>query len=244
MNNSKRFSIESVNREITDASRIISNYKNISSRKFQDIFQIVHEKTMLSYPKLWDLHNAIEYINEANVTGSVVEIGVWRGGALAMGILSDDSQARSFIGFDTFEGHLKPSGDEFDIRGNSMLNTWEQHSMKNSRMAYCEYSECYEFLEPLISQKQTLQLFKGDVIETASKSKIQSIAILRLDCDWYRETIFALNFFWERISSGGLIYLDAFGHISGMKKAFTEFFDDKSVKYTHIDYAGVLIVKT
>lgn len=230
--------------QIEEATSRIQSYTKIAEPDFIEIYEKIRTITMLSFEKLLDLYNSIKYINRISLPGSIIEIGTWKGGSLAMAMLADSTNRREFIGFDTFEGHLRPPKSEFDIRGNRLQEIWDRENKHGKKMAYSSIEECEGNLMGLKKLTQNLKLVKGDVRSTLQSNLPEAISILRIDCDWHSETLHTLNYLWERLSLGGVLYLDAFGHISGMKQAYIDFFQGKNIKYTHVDYAGVVIVKT
>ena len=52
-----------------------------------------------------------------------------------------------------------------------------------------------------------------------------------------------LDALYEKVSKGGVIIIDDYGHWGGSKKAVDEFFKDKYVWMHYVDYACRLIIK-
>ena len=57
-----------------------------------------------------------------------------------------------------------------------------------------------------------------------------SIAFLHIDADWYDSVQLALETFYDRVSTGGVIILDDFGHWEGCREAFYDFAADRGIK--------------
>ena len=49
------------------------------------------------------------------------------------------------------------------------------------------------------------------------------VCLLHIDADWFESVDLALNTFYDRVTSGGIIVLDDFGHWEGCRRAFYEF---------------------
>ena len=68
---------------------------------------------------------------------------------------------------------------------------------------------------------------------------------MRLDTDFYESTKKELEILYPKIQSGGVIIIDDYGHWKGCKKAVDEYFSDKkNIFFQHIDYSGLIGVKT
>ena len=81
--------------------------------------------------------------------------------------------------------------------------------------------------------------------DTIPKNSPEKISILRLDTDWYESTKHELEYLFPRLSSGGILIIDDYGHFKGAKKAVDEYFTKNKIQYflNRIDYTGRLIVK-
>jgi hypothetical protein len=85
---------------------------------------------------------------------------------------------------------------------------------------------------------------KGLVEETVPDQAPARIALLRLDTDWYRSTLHELDHLFHRISPGGVLIVDDYGHWRGAKEAVDEFFSGSGVHLllNRIDYTGRIAV--
>ena len=70
-------------------------------------------------------------------------------------------------------------------------------------------------------------------------------SLLRLDTDWYESTKHELENLFPRLSSGGILIIDGYGHFEGSKKAVDEYFRKNKIRYflNRIDYTGRLVIK-
>jgi predicted O-methyltransferase YrrM len=71
---------------------------------------------------------------------------------------------------------------------------------------------------------KTSHFVKGDVMETLKDNLPEQISVLRLDTDWYESTRFELEVLYPRLSKGGVLIIDDYGHWSGSRKATDEYF--------------------
>jgi hypothetical protein len=79
-----------------------------------------------------------------------------------------------------------------------------------------------------------------------SKQAPESIALLRLDTDWYESTRASLEALYPRLSPGGVCILDDYGHWQGARAAVDEYFEGRGARpfMLPIDYSGRLFIKT
>ena len=237
--------------QLKSARNHVALFERVTSEEFKISYSLVKSRTMLSIERLYDLYLGVKYVNQAEIQGAILEVGVWKGGALGMALLSDTTNERKVIGFDTFEGHYAPNSDEVDIHGNNMLHAYQDFVRGGNGWAKASESDCYDFLISLTKKVESdssihplrVNLVRGDIKETAKNFPYTPLAILRLDCDWYPESLASLKYFWPMLQPKGLLIMDDYGHHSGQKKAFDEYFFDKVIKITHVDYSCILVQK-
>jgi O-methyltransferase len=218
-------------------------FSKVVDKEFLNFYEKVKSNTMLSIESLYDFYLSMRYINAAEIPGSIVEVGTWKGGSLALAMLSDSSKSRNYIGYDTFEGHLQPEEDEKDVRGSNMLDRYKEIIETEGSWCKADYNETNEFLNSVKFAEQSFTLHKGDVKIILPNTNVDKLAILRVDCDWYAESLISLEVLYDRIVPGGIIILDDFGHHSGQRKAFDEFFSNRHLKWTHVNYATISAIK-
>jgi O-methyltransferase len=64
-----------------------------------------------------------------------------------------------------------------------------------------------------------IMFIQGDVAVT-----LEVLAALRLDTDWYESTKKELEFLYPRLSVGGVLLVDDYGHWAGAREAVDEYF--------------------
>ena len=71
------------------------------------------------------------------------------------------------------------------------------------------------------------------------------IALLRLDTDWYESTQHELIHLYPRLTAGGVLIIDDYGHWDGCRKAVDEYFTQHETKIllNRIDYTGRIGLK-
>jgi hypothetical protein len=86
---------------------------------------------------------------------------------------------------------------------------------------------------------------KGKVEDTIPLRAPPKIALLRLDTDWYESTRHELEHLYPRLSPGGIMIIDDYGHWQGARAAVDEFLERTAAPlFLHrIDYTGRLLIK-
>jgi O-methyltransferase len=94
--------------------------------------------------------------------------------------------------------------------------------------------------------KQKVHFHQGKVELTIPAAAPDQIALLRLDTDWYESTRHELEHLYPRLSPGGILIIDDYGHWSGARKATDEYIEKyaPSLFLARIDYTGRIAVKT
>ena len=92
--------------------------------------------------------------------------------------------------------------------------------------------------------QERISMIKGKVEETIPGSAPDSIALLRLDTDWYESTRDEPDIYSLACLQEGLI-IDDYGHWQGCKKAVDEYFgkNGATMFLARIDYTGRIGIK-
>lgn len=236
-----------------DISPIINNkeLRDLSENEFR-LINFVKKYTLTSPERMYALIEAVRYVVRNKISGDIVECGVWKGGSMMLAaktLMESNNTNYDLYLFDTFEGTTKPTNVDEDYLGNSMLTTWEKEFEGKEKMAAsADYASLEEVQKNLFSTeylREKIHFIKGKVEDTIPENAPEKIAILRLDTDWYESTKYELEHLFPRLSSGGILIIDDYGHFKGSKKAVDEYFVKNKIKYflNRIDYTGRLIVK-
>ncbi len=236
-----------------DISPIIKDneLKDFSENEF-DLINSVKKFTLTSPERMYALIEDIRYVTRNQISGDIVECGMWKGGSMMLAaktLMESNNTDYQLYLFDTFEGTTKPTEVDKDYLGNSMLKTWEnEFEGKEKLPASADYASLEEVQKNLFSTeypKEKIHFIKGKVQDTIPKDAPEKISILRLDTDWYESTKHELETLFPKLSSGGILIVDDYGHFEGSKKAVDEYFTKNKIKcfLNRIDYTGRLIVK-
>ena len=207
---------------------------------------ISNKLSMVSYERLWATLMACKYAINNNIKGDFVECGVWRGGnaIAAASIFKLYGSKKKVWLFDTFAGMTEPT--EVDVeRHTGDLALDQFHNKLNWACASLE--DVKNNFEKRNLLTKSVIFNPGDVCETLDieKNIPNKICVLRLDTDWYESTKKELEILYPRLSIGGCLIVDDYGHWAGATKATDEYFDkNKNRPFFHYtDYTGRAGVK-
>jgi len=211
----------------------------------------VRPYTMTSPERLFALIQATRYVTAAGIPGDVVECGVWRGGsvmAAALTLLNAGDASRNLYLFDTFEGMSAPTDRDIAIDGSpaSSLLDLGRRLDPDSAWCYATQDEVALAMRSTGYDPQRVHFVKGKVEETLPSQAPDRISLLRLDTDWYESTRHELEHLFPRLSRGGVLIIDDYGHWAGCREAVDDYLRTHRVKLllSRIDYTGRMAVKT
>ena len=212
--------------------------------------KFVHPYTMTSPERIRALCSATRYIEQAGIQGAIVECGVWRGGsmmAVACTLKSLGIEDRELFLFDTFEGMSEPSVHDVATTGETAKELLDRASRTTEDSVWC-YAPLEQVKRAMSSTSYPavrMHFVPGLVESTIPKAAPDKIALLRLDTDWYESTRHEMEQLFPRLSRGGVLILDDYGHWQGARRAVDEYLLGHQVKILlhKIDYTGRVAVK-
>jgi O-methyltransferase len=146
------------------------------------------------------------------IEGDIAEVGVFAGGSAKIIALASEGKKPIHL-FDTFEGiaEITPGLDSVGIGDFS-----------------CTLENVQEFLKDF----SQIAFYKGmfpQSLEKASGFSNKRFALVNLDVDTYATTKAGLEFFYPRMSRGGVIVVHDYhsSHCLGVKQAVDEYMTDK-----------------
>ena len=217
-------------------------------------FASVHARcapfTMTSVERMYALWEGVRHVCRQNVSGDLVECGVWRGGSSMVAALTSaqegDGVRRLWL-YDTFAGMNEPSERDVTIEGMSAHENWDtiRTTPGDPTMAAASLEDVQANMASTGVAPERVEYVRGPVEETIPGRAPERIALLRLDTDWYESTRHELEHLWERLEPGGVLIIDDYGHWAGAREAVDEFFAKRSDAplLTRVDYTGRIGVK-
>lgn len=180
-------------------------------------------------PRLYSLILNISQILEENVAGDFAELGVYRGNSAAVLAHYARKSGRNVFLFDTFEGF-----DPKDLIGvdQSHAMEFDDTSLANVRHFVGEENVRY-----------VVGYFPASVPPDLDQAQF---SLVHLDCDLYEPIKAGMEFFFPRLTPGGLMVVHDYSgiHWAGVKKAVDEFLATRSERPVLLpDRSGTAIIR-
>jgi O-methyltransferase len=193
-------------------------------------------ETMKGLFRMDDLHACLLDVLNRKVPGDFAEAGTWRGGAAIMmrAVLKayGDNYREVWVA-DSFEGC--PAPDEVNYPGDAGDPHSTHAELAISLEAVKKNFERYGLLD-----RQVI-FIPGWFRDTLTRTPIERLALLHLDCDMYESTIQALEALYGKVSPGGYVVVDDYGAVVGCRQAVTDFRKNNGIEteLRHIDWTAV-----
>jgi O-methyltransferase len=177
----------------------------------------VKGKTMCIPDDIAFMLSAVNHVWTSHVPGVIVECGVWEGGMLraAQYYMDMFNFKRDVWAYDTFFGMTEP------VEAVDGLS-----AMKEEGTLVVDFARVREYLGDEVTY------VVGDVRQTVWQKAPEEIAVLRLDTDWYENTMATLEALYPKLSIGGVLLIDDYHIWPGCKKAVHQYFGDEMAKFS------------
>jgi O-methyltransferase len=220
------------------------------------IYERVRPYTMTNLLRVNALVQGVQHVVQRGVPGAFVECGVWRGGsvlAMLLKLQQLGAADRDIYLYDTYDGMTAPDEKDTSPFEQPALVTW-QGAVNMGLRAWHHFfkPDIFSFEQVKDTVLSTgypaarIHFVKGDVRETIPAQAPETIALLRLDTDWYDSTRHELLHLYPRLGVGGVLLIDDYGHWDGCRKAVDEYFSAGGAPpllLNRVDYAARLAIK-
>lgn len=203
-------------------------------RASNEIHNLVRNTTNIKKFGVANNIEAIDHVISQNISGAIVECGVWKGGSMAAmlhRLVEHEDTSREIFLYDTFGGMTKPS--EHDTKHDNPQHTLD----KFNELDRGDHNEwCYG---PLGVVKNTItntnypqdliNYVIGDVSKTLQTTVPESIAVLRIDVDFYEGTKSCMESLYPKVVKGGMVIFDDYAIWKGAKLAIDQYFEQHNI---------------
>jgi hypothetical protein len=191
--------------------------------------------TLLSWERLNNLQFCAEDVIAKSIPGDFIETGTWRGGATIFmrALLKAYNQTDRVVWVaDSFEGFPVPDTSTYPADASLA------YLAKDYAVPLREVKGNFNRFGLLDNQ---VKFLKGWFKDTLPSAPIEKLAILRLDGDLYESTLEALTTLYPKLSIGGYVIIDDYGHFPACAKAVQDYRKAHNIteKIEVIDYTGV-----
>ena len=196
----------------------LSHYGNDERKAFAKDLKKIRSETELLIEDIEAYHIYMA------VPGDIAEVGVYKGGSAKI-ICSVKGDKHLHL-FDTFEG--LPHVDEIDM-------VWPFYEGK--------FAASYDHVRNYLKHDTNVSFYKGIFPATSGPVKDKTFSLVNLDVDCYESTKQCLEFFYSRMSPGGIILSHDYMTAPGVKKAFDDFFEGRAEPVLETAGSQCLVVK-
>ncbi len=201
---------------------IISYNDNYRRDTFDRLNRIGKETDLLLRPsEAYTIFMTVKVTEK--IKGDLAEVGVYKGGSSK--IICEAKGLRTLHLFDTFEG-LPEVG-----------------SIDSKQFFAGQYAGTFDEVKENLKNYENVYIYKGVFPMTADPIKAKKFSFVHLDVDTYLSTKECLNFFYERMSKGGIMISHDYNAAEGVRRAFQEFFADKPEHIIEIANTQCMILK-
>lgn len=240
---SRKRALKDIKKQLSDLE--IPQGKIIGMLEDKELFVNVRVQRKNVYDEMTDsrvvwLRNYADYVKEEAIAGNVAECGVFEGD-FAVYINKYFSEKKLYL-FDTFEGFAdvdlqterELSEEAFIL---SEFNKEADFSINNEEIAHRKmpYIERCEFR-------------KGYFPDSTAGMGDDRFCFVNLDMDLYKPMLAGLEFFYDKMSRGGIILLHDYFHpeLPGVKKAVQDYEEKYSIHLAKMpigDGCSIAIIK-
>jgi O-methyltransferase len=190
--------------------------------------RVLHEGlTYLAPAKLRRIEAALR--SAQTIPGDFAEFGVALGGSAIL--IASEAKGRHFHGFDVFDMIPEPTSKKDDEKSKKRFQ-----KIKGGMSSGINGELYYGYRDDLLSEVKSsfanhgldvgrngIHLHKGLFEVTWPLAKVEQLALVHIDCDWYDPVSYCLGAVAEVLSPGGMIIIDDFYDYGGCRAAVEEF---------------------
>jgi len=197
-------------------------------KQFATLAKQVSGHTLIHKERLFLLY---QFANlSASLEGNVAELGVYKGGSakLLAKVFEKGAKEKVVHLFDTFCG-IPETNPLIDLH-------------KKGDFATTSLDSAQQFL----SDCHNVVFHKGLFSATFNRVANETFCFVHIDCDVYQSVLECCEFFYPRMTCGGIMLFDDYGFLScpGAKKAVDEYFQDKSERPVYLTTGQCIVTKS
>ncbi len=213
---------------------------NMYNQEFIEIYEKAKEHTLIDIESCYANYSIINYLEQNNIEGDIVECGVWKGGSsmvMAQTLIKRGNTKRKIYMYDTYEGMSEPTEHDINASRNRPASQMFSEMRESNIFMYGETNWCKSSLENVKSNMlktnypmDNIIFVKGKVEDTIPQVIPQKIAFLRLDTDWYESTKHELRYLYPLLVKNSACVIDDYYPWEGCRKAVDEYFETLEYK--------------
>ncbi|HMS83097.1 MAG TPA: TylF/MycF/NovP-related O-methyltransferase [Nitrospira sp.] len=211
-------------------------HRSAENEERRKIWETVQPYTMVPEPAIDFLIDQVITLLTSRVSGVLVECGVWRGGSSMAMLLAQQAAfgrvERPVYMLDSFQG-LPP----VTAKDGPLASKWQQGAdpenfLDNCRAVREEVDHALARMGFVPGDYTIVEgWFDQTVPRLAEDISPNSIALLRLDGDWYDSTRCCLDTLMPLVSEGGVVIIDDYYAWDGCARAVHDYLSSHDVAY-------------
>ena len=228
-----------------DASGVIDKRLLIPFQKYNEKYQLYFEglnksknrssDNFFKQSRHLDLMGLAEIVLKNKIDGDFAEAGCWKGHSsyfLSKLISKYKDKGIKFHIFDSFEGLSK------NTEKDTSLNKLSSSQINHVRSIFVSNEEFVK--NDVLNEFSFIKIYKGWIPEKFNLVANSNFSFVHIDVDLYEPTKSSLEFFYPRLSNGGIIVCDDYNSLEfdGAKRAWDEFFSDKKISFNFAPSLG------
>mmetsp|Transcript_7303 Transcript_7303/g.15953 ORF Transcript_7303/g.15953 Transcript_7303/m.15953 type:complete len:294 (-) Transcript_7303:662-1543(-) len=236
----------------TQSKGTVASTSSLNTSLYSNLVkEIIVEKelTMLSRARLDNVQELVTRAVLDDVSGDILECGVWKGGAsmVMKSVLQTFGSSKKLFCADSFVG--LPKMDELDKKVDyALLQQGTTQRMDPAGSYNIGGVTTFKANLAYFQMQDNVELLVGWFNDTLPKAPIKQLAVLRVDGDMYSSTITILDNMYDKVVSGGYVIIDDYGHWPQCRKAVHDWFKARNIEHVlsgihKIDDTGVWFQK-
>lgn len=190
----------------------LSDYESL---KEEGLIDSKNAHTLIGLKRMGQLQTAIEILDKEGVQGDLLEAGILRGGAciLMRAVLKAlQNEQRSVWVADSFQGF-----PESELTAHGITNPEQFNRQAASLTEVKALFARYQLLD------EQVRFLPGFFENSLPDAPIETLALLRLDSDFYASTACSLKHLYPKLVEGGFIIIDDYYIFEGCRRAVREY---------------------
>ncbi len=213
----KKIYMEPMIRFLTKCRVVIHRMIPVESSNSQAMSTSSRSLSLIGKAGLTNIEECVKAICEENISGDLIETGVWRGGAsifMAAALEAYDDRERQLWVADSFCGLPKPDIENYSVDEGDIGHLLGYLKVDIDRVKH--HFKCFDLMSDRI------HFLKGWFKDTLPSAPFEKLSLMRLDGDMYESTMDALVNLYPKLSSGGYVIIDDY-ELSRCKAAVDEY---------------------
>ncbi|MFN6037711.1 MAG: TylF/MycF/NovP-related O-methyltransferase [Bacteroidota bacterium] len=224
---------------LTYKNDLLFTYHNadfIQEKKFAEAYALVKQiggKLLENYDIQWRIHVVCWAASHAaKLEGDFVDCGVYSGFSprAVCHFVDFERLNKTYYLMDTFSGMDQRYSSDYEME-------------RNKKLGYSEV-DLYQQVKETFKDFKT-KIIKGAIPDTLPQADCQKVSFLSIDMNSVLPEVAALEYFWPKLVSGGIVVLDDYGYPGciDQKKAHDQFAESKGVKILSMPTCQGMIIK-